>query len=166
MDNFVAIDVETANQYPTSVCSIGAVKVEEGVITGSYYELVKPSPNFYIRRFTEEIHGISRADTDSARLFPDVWTSLEPFIGSLPLVAHNKSFDERCIRACFSHYGMTYPEYDFYCTLIKARTTIPRAICGSFSLPALAHFLGIPFDNHHNALADAEACARIALTIL
>ncbi|MCM1028716.1 MAG: 3'-5' exonuclease [Pseudoflavonifractor sp.] len=166
MDNFVAIDVETANQYPTSVCSIGAVKVVDGVIADTYYELVKPAPNYYIRRFTEEIHGISRKDTDGARSFPEVWETLERFIGTLPLVAHNKAFDERCIRACFSHHGMAYPEYPFYCTLIKARATIPRRLCGSFTLPSLAAFLGISFDNHHNALADAEACARIAQTIL
>lgn len=166
MDNFVAIDVETANQYPTSVCSIGAVKVVDGAITDSFYELVKPYPNYYIRRFTEEIHGLSRTDTDTARLFPEVWADLERFIGTLPLVAHNKQFDERCIRACFRHYDMFYPEYPFYCTLVKARTSIPRQLCSSFSLPVLAGFLGIPFDNHHNALADAEACAKIAMALL
>lgn len=166
MDNFVAIDVETANGERTSVCSIGAVKVVDGVVVDSYYELVQPTPNYYYRRFTEEIHGISRADTDSARTFPEVWKDLERFIGTLPLVAHNKIFDEGCLRACFRHYNMPYPEYTFLCTLQKARRVIPRTLCGSFSLPSLAAFLGIPFDNHHNALADAEACARIAQVIL
>lgn len=166
MDNFVAIDVETANGERTSVCSIGAVKVVDGVVVDSYYELVRPTPNYYYRRFTEEIHGISRADTDSARTFPEVWKDLERFIGTLPLVAHNKIFDEGCLRACFRHYNMPYPEYTFLCTLQKARRVIPRTLCGSFSLPSLAAFLGIPFDNHHNALADAEACARIAQVIL
>ncbi|MDE5627348.1 MAG: 3'-5' exoribonuclease, partial [Candidatus Amulumruptor sp.] len=104
--------------------------------------------------------------TDTARFFPEVWADLERFIGTLPLVAHNKQFDERCIRACFRHYDMFYPEYPFYCTLVKARTSIPRQLCSSFSLPVLAGFLGIPFDNHHNALADAEACAKIAMALL
>lgn len=166
MDNFVAIDVETANGSPTSVCSIGAVKVVDGAVADTFYELVRPTPNYYYRRFTEEIHGLSRRDTDSARTFPEVWTDLERFIGTLPLVAHNKQFDEGCIRACFRHYDMFYPEYPFYCTLQKARTTIPRAICRSFSLPSLASFLGIPFKDHHNALQDALACARIAQTLL
>lgn len=166
MDNFVAIDVETANRYPTSVCSIGAVKVTDGAVTDTFYELVRPTPNYYFRYFTEQIHGLSRADTDCARTFPEVWADLERFIGTLPLVAHNKNFDEGCIRACFRHYGMEYPDYTFLCTLQKARTTIPRKLCGSYSLPVLANFLGIPFDNHHNALADAEACARIAQALL
>lgn len=166
MDNFVAIDVETANNYPSSICAIGAVKVTDGYITDRFYELVCPEPNYYFRYFTENIHGISRRDTDEARNFAEVWADLEDFIGGLPLVAHNKRFDEGCIRASCRVYGIDYPEYQFLCTLEKAKRTIPRSLCPSFSLPNLADFLGIPFYNHHNALADAEACAKIAMTLL
>ena len=60
MNDFVAVDVETANGAPTSICSIGAVKVLDGEIVDSFYELVKPEPNFYFRHFTENIHGIDR----------------------------------------------------------------------------------------------------------
>lgn len=166
MDSFVAIDVETANGHRTSICAIGAVKVVDGAIVDTFYELVRPTPNFYFRHFTEEIHGISRADTDDARTFPEVWADIERMIGTLPLVAHNKPFDEGCIRATFKAYDMFYPEYPFYCTLSAARRTIPRSLCSSFSLPFVAEFLGIPFSNHHNALADAECCAKIAMSLL
>ena len=166
MDSFVAIDVETANYEPTSICSIGAVKVVDGNIVDWFHEYVKPEPNWYVRRFTEEIHGISRRTTDSARNFCDVWPDVEAFAGGLPFVAHNKAFDEKCIKATHRCYGMTYPDYPFYCTLQTARRKIPRAMCPSFSLPNLCEFLAIPFRNHHDALADAEACARIAMAIL
>lgn len=167
MDNFVAIDVETANRYPTSVCAIGAVKVRDGVIVDKFYRLVRPEPNFYYRHFTENIHGINREMTDSAPLFATLWPMLNLFIEGLPLVAHNKAFDERCLRECCRYYGIMWPDFPFYCTLTGARTTIPRQLCGgSYSLPYVADFLGIPFDNHHNALADAGACAKIAMTIL
>lgn len=166
MESFIAIDVETANNYPTSVCSIGAVKVVDGVITDRFHEYVKPEPNYYFRHFTENIHGISRKLTDSARLFCDVWPEVEAFAEGLPFVAHNKRFDEGCIRACFRCYGMDYPDYLFYCTLEASRKSIPRAMCGSFSLPSVCDFLGIPFNNHHDALADAEGCAKIAMAIL
>lgn len=166
MDNFVAIDVETANYHPSSICAIGAVKVVNGHIVDRFYELVCPSPNWYIRRFSEEIHGIFPHDTEDCDCFADVWRRLSPMIADLPLVAHNKAFDERCIRAAFVTYGMDYPDYPFYCTLQKARRVIPRAIIGSYTLPSLCDFYGISFSNHHNALADAEACAKIAMTIL
>ena len=45
MNNFVAIDVETANHLPTSICAIGAVKVIDQRIVDRYYHLVKPEPN-------------------------------------------------------------------------------------------------------------------------
>lgn len=166
MDNFVAIDVETANNEPSSICAIGAVKVIDGYIVDRFYELVKPEPEYYLRHFTENIHGIGPADTENARCFAHVWEDLGPFIGNLPLVAHNKAFDERCIRAAFRTYSMDYPDYKFYCTLQKARQVIPRTLLSSYSLPYLCEFLAIPFYNHHDALADAEAAAKVAMIIL
>lgn len=166
MDNFVAIDVETANNYPTSVCSIGAVKVVDGEIVETRHELVKPEPEFYFRYFTESIHGIGFHDTENAPTFDKVWPAFAKMIGNLPLVAHNKAFDEKCIRACFRAYRMDYPDYPFYCTLTASRRSIPKQLCGSYSLPCVCEFLGIPFDNHHNALADALGCAKIAMTLL
>lgn len=95
MNDFVAIDFETANAEPTSICAIGAVKVEGGVVTDRFYRLVKPEPDYYIRRFTECVHGIGPSDTDDAPGFWAVWPELRDFIGGRPLVAHNKRFDER-----------------------------------------------------------------------
>lgn len=166
MNDFVAIDVETANGERTSICAIGAVKVVDGYIVDRFYELVKPEPEYYFRHFTENIHGIGRADTENSRTFDAVWRDVAEMIGELPLVAHNKAFDESCIRAAHRAYGMDYPDYPFFCTLECARRLIPRSQLSSYSLPYLCEFMGIPFYNHHNALADAEACAKIAMTIL
>ncbi|MDE6765052.1 MAG: 3'-5' exonuclease [Duncaniella sp.] len=166
MDNFVAIDVETANNHPTSICAIGAVKVVDGVIVDRFYEFVKPEPEYYFRHFTENIHGIGRKDTENARTFDQVWADVAKMAEGLPFVAHNKAFDERCIRASHRCYGIDYSYPQFFCTLEKSRRTFPRSVVGSFSLPNLCEFMGIPFNNHHNALADAEACAKIAMTIL
>lgn len=166
MDNFVAIDVETANGESTSICSIGAVKVTDGVISDNFYRLVHPLPNYYYPYFTNNIHSISRKDTDHEPTFAGIWPDLKKFISDYPLVAHNKMFDQRCLRATAKAFGIDFPDNPFLCTLIQARRTFPRQLCPSFSLPHLAEFLGIPFKNHHNALADAEACAKIAMTIL
>jgi len=60
MDNFVAIDVETANYQPTSICAIGAVKVINGCITDRFYELVNPNPigtsNDSVKKYTVYFH--------------------------------------------------------------------------------------------------------------
>ena len=137
MDNFIAIDVETANNQPSSICAIGAVKVVDGVIADRFYQLVKPEPEWYIRHFSEEIHGIFPEDTRDAPTFDRVWMSM------------------------LEHFGIAV-NWDKQ----KSRRTIPRQLVGSYSLPYVCEFMGIPFYNHHNALADAEACAKIAMTLL
>ena len=72
MKDFVAIDFETANGQPCSVCSVGIVIVQQGVVADSFYSLIRPEPNYY-SYFCQRVHGLSRTDTDTAPLFPDVW---------------------------------------------------------------------------------------------
>jgi len=164
MRNFVAIDVETANYSPSSICSIGAVKVVDGNITDSFYSLVKPEPEWYLKRFTA-IHGLTKEMTCDAPSFDRVWPRVMEFAGELPMVAHNARFDYSAICAACRVYRMETPS-NFLCTLQAARRKFSRSQCPSKSLPNLCQFMGIEFNNHHNALADAEAAAKIAITIL
>ena len=105
MLNFAAIDFETANNQPTSVCSVGVVIVRNGQITDTYYSLIQPEPNYYLY-WNTRVHGLTRVDTEEARVFPDVWKEVASKIEGLPLVAHNKAFDEGCLKAVFRCYQM------------------------------------------------------------
>lgn len=127
MDNFVAIDFETANREPSSVCSVGIVVVREGKIQNHLYRLIHPTPNYY-NYWNTRVHGLTAADTAQAPAFPFVWAEIEPLIGGLPLVAHNAVFDEGCLKAVFRKYGMTYPEYKFYCTCRASRRVFGKRI--------------------------------------
>ena len=100
MDHFAAIDFETANEQPSSVCSVGIVIVRYGIPEQTIYRLIRPEPDYYLYRNTM-IHGLSAIDTDNARVFSHVWKEIEPFIQDLPLVAHNAQFDEGCLKAAF-----------------------------------------------------------------
>ena len=93
MRDFAAIDFETANYDRSSVCSVGVVIVREGEIVDKFYSLIQPEPNYY-NYWCTQVHGLCRADTDNAPIFPDVWAQIEPLIEGLPLVAHNRPFDE------------------------------------------------------------------------
>lgn len=88
MNDFAAIDFETANQHRYSVCSVGVVIVRNGQPLKSLYELIRPEPNYYCR-WTTEIHGLTRNDTDEADPFPIVWQRIAPELEGLTLVAHN-----------------------------------------------------------------------------
>lgn len=162
MQNFAAIDFETANSERSSVCSVGVVVVRGGEIVDRFYSLIKPEPDYYTYWCTQ-VHGLTEADTANAPVFPDVWRQIEPLIEGLPLVAHNKAFDESCLKAAFRMYQMDYPDYEFCCTLLASRR-IWRT--GRHTLDIIAQRCGYDLANHHHALADAEACAAIAVKIL
>lgn len=164
MNSFIAIDVETANREPSSICAIGAVKVVDGVVTDSKYSLVCPEPNWY-SYFCTRVHGLTDNDTWNAPSFGTVWQQWEEWFEGLPFVAHNARFDAGCIRAACRIYRLDPPE-PFLCTLEAARKSIPRSACPSKSLNMLCEFFGIPLHNHHNALDDAMACAKLAIILL
>ena len=112
MENFAAIDFETANNERTSVCSVGVVIVRDGKIVDSFYSLIQPEPNYYCY-WNTKVHGLTQRDTDNAPVFPEVWAQIAPMIEGLPLVAHNKSFDESCLKAVFRCSGWTIPIMNF-----------------------------------------------------
>lgn len=164
MLNFAAIDFETANGYPSSVCSVGVVVVRNGKVTDRFYRLIHPVPNYY-NPMNVKIHGITKEDTESADTFPEVWAEVEQIIEGLPLVAHNSRFDEGCLKKAHERFGMTYPGYEFHCTCVASRKVFGASL-PNHRLPTVAARCGYDLKKHHNAIADAEACAAIALKIL
>ena len=162
MDNFAAIDFETANNERTSVCSVGVVIVKDGEIVDKFYSLIHPEPDYYLY-WNTRVHGLTQEDTANAPVFSEVWKQVEPKITGLPLVAHNKAFDEACLKAVFRTYCMDYPDYEFYCTYQASRKLKGLR---NHQLHTVAEFFGFDLKNHHHALADAEACAWIARYVL
>ena len=62
-------------------------------------------------------------------------------------------------------YEMTYPNYKFYCTCRTSRKVFGKEL-PNHQLHTVAARCGYDLTNHHHALADAEACAQIALLII
>ena len=164
MLDFAAIDFETANEQPSSVCSVGVVVVRGGEVVDKFYSLIHPEPEYY-QWFCRRVHGLGPEDTEDAPVFPYVWAQIEPLIEGLPLVAHNARFDEACLKSVFRVYRMDYPDYVFYDTLAASRRHFGYSL-PNHRLDTVAAACGYNLVNHHHALADAEACAAIALAIL
>ena len=139
MRDFAAIDFETANNERTSVCSVGVVIVRDGKIVDTFYSLIQPEPNYY-NFWCTQVHGLTRRDTEEAPVFPVVWKQIEPLIEGLPL------------------------DYQFYCTCVASRKAFPQL--PNHQLHTVSEYCGYHLANHHHALADAEACAWIAIKIL
>jgi DNA polymerase-3 subunit epsilon len=164
MTDFAAIDFEIANQHPSSICSVGLVVVRGGHVVAREHRLIRPVPNFYTQ-YTTAVHGMTRRNTDFCVGFPLVWRELQPLFAGLPFVAHNSPFDERCLKAVHEAYGMPYPNYTFHCTCRTARKVFGKQL-PDHRLPTVASACGFNLTSHHHALADADACAAIALKIL
>ena len=180
--DFIAIDFETANQQPSSVCSIGVVMVRDGHVADKVYSLIQPEPNYY-SYYNQRVHGLGQSDTDEALVFPYVWQQIEQRIAdvffadqdeqddmryqiaAIPLVAHNARFDEGCLKAVFKVYQMDYPDYIFYDTLTASRRLFGHSL-PNHQLQTVAAACDYDLTSHHHALADAEACAAIALYVL
>ena len=162
MNDFAAIDFETANQNGSSVCAVGVVLVMNGEITDRFYSLIQPEPNYYTY-WNTRCHGLTANDTDESPIFPDVWESVQPLIEGLPLVAHNSRFDEGCLKHVFRTYQMDYPDYEFHCTLRASRKGYPKL--ENHQLHTVSRHCGYEMRNHHEALDDAYACAIIAIKL-
>ena len=69
------------------------------------------------------------------------------------------------VESRFEKYVMDYLEYEFYCTCRASRRKL-KGVLPNHQLHTVAAYCGYDLTKHHNALADAEACAAIALELL
>jgi DNA polymerase III subunit epsilon len=157
MTTFVALDFETANRYPDSACSIGLVRVEQGQVVDKAHYLIRPPRRQF--EFTH-IHGITWPQVANQPNFAERWPQIAAILaGADFLAAHNAAFDRGVLQACCQAYDILPPLFEFVCTVQLARKTWNIR---PTKLPNVCEYLGIPL-NHHDALSDAEACARIAI---
>ena len=157
--NFTAIDFETANSSNASACSVGLVKVHDGHVVDTASWFIRPPLGH--DSFTEwntRIHGIVAADVADALLWCDQLDDLVAFADGDHLVAHNAGFDMGVIKAACSASLMDIPGFNYLCSLQVARKTYHL---DSYRLPVAAMAAGFEDFAHHDALADAEACAAI-----
>jgi len=157
--NFTAIDFETANSSSASACSVGLVKVRDGKVVDRVYWLIQPPPGHdAFLEWNIKIHGIHAADVVGAATWPEQLPRLVAFAGDDHLVAHNAGFDLGVIKTASTVTGQMVPDFNYVCSLQVARRTYHL---DSYRLPVAAMAAGFEDFSHHNALADAEACAAI-----
>jgi len=160
---FVSIDFETANSSAASPCAVGLVRVVDGQTVETLSMLFRPpSPNNWFHEGNIRIHGIKPEDVAEAPTFEDILPELLLFTDGLPMLAHNASFDMGVLRASASAVNFDLPPLNYGCTLLMARKTYNLE---SYRLNAIAYAIGHEDFNHHDALADADACARIAINM-
>ena len=159
ISRFVAIDFETADAKADSACAVALVRVHGREIVERAYRLIQPPRRKVVNSW---VHGLTWKALRDAPRFDEVWPSLVPVLEGVDfLVAHNAGFDRNVLRVCCAKAGLSMPPLPFKCTVKWSRRTfdLPRA-----NLPTVCEHLGIELD-HHQALSDAEACARIMMEV-
>jgi DNA polymerase-3 subunit epsilon len=156
---FTAIDFETAIGYHP--CSVGIVTVENGIITDEFVSLIKPPNNEY-SPFTIKVHGIYPRDTMHAKSFAQIFPEIQKRLQNRVVVAHNESFDRNVLLKSMALYNLDYsdlniaPRWECTVKIYKAKGLKPTRLsdcCREMKIQL----------NHHEALSDARACAKLYL---
>lgn len=158
--NFFAMDFETANNHRSSACSIGIVAVQNNHIVKRIHHLIQPEETFNLRNI--DIHHITPQMVKDALTFAELWPSLAPIFQPQHLVvAHNAPFDNSVLRATLEKYQLPMPRFLSIDTVKTSRELYPDL--PNHRLDTVSHALDITLENHHNASADSEACAKILI---
>jgi len=164
MTCIAVIDFETTGLSPTQgdrATEVAIVMVEGGQVVGRFQSLMNAGVR--VGAFVESFTGISNAMVAAAPPAAQVMAAASRFVGNVPMVAHNASFDRRYWVAELARVNLPAPQ-PFACTMLLSRRLYPDA--PSHKLGALAALHGLPSAGRaHRALADAEVTAALLARI-
>ncbi|MNT28826.1 DNA polymerase III PolC-type [compost metagenome] len=162
MDPIAVIDFETTGITPGNDCratEIGVVILDGGRIVDRYQSLM--NAGIPVPPFIQGLTGITTAMLREAPPVEQVMGEAADFIGDLPLLAHNASFDQKFWDYELGRIGRTRRQA-FACSLLLARRLLPEA--PNHKLGTLNAWARLPDTGKaHRALADAEMAANLTL---
>ncbi|MGA6108609.1 3'-5' exonuclease [Pseudomonas solani] len=164
MDPIAVIDFETTGVTPGDNCratEIGVVILDQGRIVDRYQSLM--NAGVWVPPFIESLTGISNAMVRTAPPAAQVMGEVADFVGDIPLLAHNASFDQKFWDAELARLGRRRRQA-FACSLLLSRRLLPEA--PNHKLGTLNSWARLPHTGQaHRALADAEMAANLTLFI-
>lgn len=159
-DTYVVFDFETTglNAFGDDrIIEVGAVKIKNGEIVDKFDELC--NPGFSIGQTTTEITGIKNSMLLGKRSDKQVIKEFIDWIEDLPIVAQNAEFDFDFLSNAANMYGYSKIENSVLDTLTISRVIHPE--WSRHGLAALTKRYKVQLENHHRALDDAIATAKI-----
>ena len=158
INTYIALDLETTGLNPASdrILEIGAVKVIDGQIVGTYETLVNPGLKISPR--IEELTGITDEMAAKGKDTRTAVTELIEFCEDLPLLGHNILFDYSFVKRNAVNLNLTF-EKEGIDTLKIARALLPEV--ESRSLEFLCGYYKIAQERAHRASNDAMAAAEL-----
>ena len=141
-NTYVIFDTETTGFNPglnDSMIEIGAVKIRDGVVLDRFDYLI--NPGHHIDEAITAVTEISDDDVKDAMTEEEVTKLFKEWIGTLPLVAHNATFDKNMLDMAYYKYNLGKLKNPIIDTLMLSRV-INRDL-KKHSLKALGKFYGI-----------------------
>jgi len=164
-NSLIILDFETTGLSPDNgdrAIEIGAVKLENGVVTEQFQELMNPGRP--VSSFIENYTGISNGMLSSAEPCHEVMARFADFIQGYNLVAHNASFDKRFLDSELKRISRSY-DGQFVCSLLVSRRL--NQMAPNHKLGTLINYKGIASDgSFHRALYDSQMTAKLWLVML
>ncbi|WP_373498435.1 exonuclease domain-containing protein [Desulfococcus sp.] len=159
MQEFIAIDFETANPKRVSACALGYAKVRNCEIIETNGFLIKPVGGH--APFQSKIHGIKEEHTFDKPHFGELFPIIKE-IFKYPLVAHSL-FDKQVLNALSDHFDLGL-SFEYIDSSAVAKDKLPNL--KNCKLTTLVKHFGFPAFKHHDATEDSIACARIFLKLI
>src|SRR5215207_10588681 len=87
--NYLVLDLETANGDCASICQLGVVIVENGLVVGTAAHFVDPEAGFDL--WNTHIHGIGPEHVRGQPTWPELFTQVAPLLSDRIVVTHGPS---------------------------------------------------------------------------
>jgi DNA polymerase-3 subunit epsilon len=162
MNNFIAIDVETANSNMSSICQIGIAQFSGGHLVNEWVTLINPET--YFDSINIRIHGIEPSMVIGQPTFPEVADKIRKLLSNTISVCH-MHFDRTAINQVYARYGMEPLNTTWLDSAQVARRTWIEFASRGYGLKNICDKIGYQF-KHHDALEDAKAAGFIILAAM
>jgi len=167
-EDCVVFDTETTGfsaEEGDRLVEIGAVRMRGGLPTKETYHC-HINPGRTVPQAAVDVHGLTTSFLADKPQFDEIAQDFVDFVGELPLVAHNATFDMKFINFQLAMIGLTpYPLGRFIDTIPIAKKKYPGQ---QVNLSALCRKMKINLDDRekHGALIDSELLAEVCVELM
>jgi DNA polymerase-3 subunit epsilon len=166
----IVLDTETTGlsvKHGHRIIEIGCIELVNRRLTGREFHRFL-NPDREMEEGAVRVHGISRADLETAPRFPEIVDELLEFLKDAELVIHNADFDVGFIEHELRLMQHAKPKVTHHATVLDTLKIARELHPGQRnSLDALCKRYGVDASkrNVHGALIDAELLARVYLAM-
>ncbi|HAQ19603.1 MAG TPA: hypothetical protein DCR40_10290 [Prolixibacteraceae bacterium] len=165
MNNFIAIDFETASEQRTTPISVGIVKIENNELNfdQTFFSLINPRTTIF-NQISIGKHGLTYEKVKHAPDFIELWNKvLKSLVRENIVIVHQTATDISVIRKCIELYELDQVDFKYISTLEIAKNL--KVDVNKFGMKELCNLYNIPYSDNHKSDEDAVALGKLFLEL-